>query len=81
MNPNYPLIHFFLAEAYEQIEKPRDAREEYRAYLMGAAPLEFAQEARERVMRLNGVIKETGLLTATPARSVLGSDVSGHQPW
>jgi tetratricopeptide (TPR) repeat protein len=66
LQPNFPLIHYALARAYELVEQPREACDEYRAYLnLGSPPAELAEQVRKCITRLHGLIKENDSRTLT----------------
>ena len=56
LRPGYPQLHYLLGQAYQLAQKPREARNEYRAYLECEDDDELAADALEQVVVLDRAV-------------------------
>ena len=59
MKPDFPTLHFELGQALVDARAFEKARDEFRWYVENVDNPEFADEAREQISYLDGVIKES----------------------
>ena len=70
IQPDYSLVHYYLATAYEMNGDLREARDEFRNYLQGETVQERAVKARRAIAKIDRVIgseNRTGHTASRPA--------------